>query len=98
MIFTITAFADGETEIRGTLSWTETHFAVVTECNTRTTYIFGVMASSPYFKLMREAEKLAKNGPVMVTVRGIVVGADQSIIEEPQVLSIESGSCENGAT
>ncbi|MCU7845947.1 MAG: hypothetical protein KZQ93_19105 [Candidatus Thiodiazotropha sp. (ex Monitilora ramsayi)] len=92
------AIADDEAKIRGTLSWTETQFAVVTECKTGAEYTFGVMASAPYFKLIQEAEKLSSQGSVMVTVIGLVEVGDKSTIRNPQVLKVESGTCENGTT
>ena len=84
-------FAENEKEVRGVLSWTNSHFAVVTECTTGTKYRFGVMASVTYFKFTRKAEKLSSKGTVLVTVQGKVTR--KLLISSPKVIKLELGKC-----
>lgn len=85
--------ADENVEVEGLLSWNKNHFAVVTDCATGTRYTFGVMASTPYYKLMKISEELVKKGTIIITVKG--KGEGKNTIKNPVVLSIKNGSCKS---
>ena len=87
------SYADDSVVIEGVFSWNESHFAEVTECKSHKKFKFGTMASTPYFQLTQEIEKLQINGPILIRVSGKVVNEDENQIEHPLVLSIKNGNC-----
>ena len=86
--------------LRGELSWTDAHFARVSECATGRDYVFGVMASVPYDFLRRKYEELSDGGkkPVLVEVEGSIdaptsTSGKNPTLREPQVIALSEGAC-----
>ena len=94
------ACAQDRQVVRGELSWTDGHFAKVSECGTDRVYVFGVMASAPYFILSRRYDELSGEGkkPVLIEVEGSVAPPTSSTggnptLDQPQVIALSAGAC-----
>ena len=88
--------------VRGELSWDSSGIARVSECGTRRVLDFGTMASSPYFRFVREYDELSSKGkiPMLVEVEGIVsqsTNLSRQLLEHPKVLRLAKGACDKPA-
>ena len=88
--------------VRGELSWDSSGIARVSECGTGRVLDFGTMASSPYFRFVREYDELSSKGkiPTLVEVEGVVrhsTNSSKQLIEHPRVLRLTKGACDKPA-
>jgi hypothetical protein len=86
--------------VRGEVTFTKDGFARIAECGAKRVFQFGVMASSPYFDLVRRYEELSLDGrkAVLIEAQGVPARADGStdadMLERPKVVSLTPGSCQ----
>ena len=78
--------------VEGSIGIDDQGFGVISDCNTGKEYKFGVMASVPYTKFIKEYEKLDINGSVLGIVSGKVI-EEKSLVKSPEVKSMFNGVC-----
>jgi hypothetical protein len=75
-------------------------YGQVTECGSGRVLRFGVMASNPYFHLLKRFEEASGGGKqgVLIEVSGTLAidSSGNEVLENPTVLSVVSGTCSNG--
>jgi hypothetical protein len=98
----LAAHAADTVAVRGELSWSSSGMARVSECGTKRVLDFGTMASSPYFRFVREYDEVSSKGkiPVLVEVQGVLRQSSDSkkqLLEHPKVLKLTKGVCDKPA-
>lgn len=86
--------------VKGELTLNSYGIPQVAECGSHRQFQLGVMASSPYFRLLKEYDAISVAGtkPVLVQLSGVPTdssnsGSDQ-VLDSPTVISLTGGNCD----